>query len=152
MAAGLSMRRVSVEPQHEQITGQLLSDAPLRDAVVELVAGLTRRRFAAVYPVTHAVVAINDGASIQTHRAEPLHRAVAAALAGGGGSPDVSWLLVDVDMPSLRVVGARAATEFLASSVAMATRGVSAPWGGVDQVRGGTIASRRRDDGAPGCG
>src|SRR5688572_15612833 len=114
MAAGLSMRRVSVEPQHEQITGQLLSDAPLRDAVV--------------YPVTHAVVAINDGASIQTHRAEPLHRAVAAALAGGGGSPDVSWLLVDVDMPSLRVVGARAATEFLASSVAMATRGVSAPW------------------------
>ena len=144
------MRRVRGD-NPQQITGQVVNDPRLRDAVVALVAAHTRRRFAAIYPVTNAVVAINDGASVQTHRSELLHRDVAAALVGGGGSPQLNWLLADVDEPSLCVIGVRKAIDCLSSPVPWAAN-VPAPWRDVDAVPGETIASRRRDDGAPGCG
>src|SRR5688500_4194618 len=144
------MRRIREDNPHP-IPGCTLDDTRLRDAVVALVAAHTRRRFAAVYPVTDAVVAINDGESIQTHRAEPLRRDVAAALVSGGGTPQVTWLLVDVDELSLRVVGVRAATECLAPSMPR-TAELPLPWRDAEPARGRTIASRRRDDGAPGCG
>ena len=147
------MQRVR-EDNPRQITGRMLTDARLRDAVVALVAARTGRPFAAVYPVAQGVLAVNDGAWIQTHQCEPLYRDVAAALVSGGGSPEVTWLLVDVDKPALRVVGVRAAIEYLSSSLPR-TASVPPPRRDVGPLRGGTttiIASRRRDDGTPGRG
>ena len=98
----------------------MLTDARLRDAVVALVVARTARPFAAVYPVAQGVLAVTDGAWIQPHHREPLHRDVAAALVSGGGSPEVTWLLVDVNEPSLR------GCESLARTRAARSRSVAA--------------------------